>query len=144
MAERPADAGRAERLPALLATAWRTAGDRDAVTRTFTFGNFVEAFGRMTRVAMHAGKRNHHPEWFNVRNRVEATPTAHDAGGLAELDVKPARRMDRLAGEAWPMPGGSRRRSRASAFRGRRRSDAGNHTDTGHAACTVSPPPFSS
>jgi 4a-hydroxytetrahydrobiopterin dehydratase len=54
----------------------------------------------MSRVALHAEKLNHHPEWFNVYSRVEVTLSTHDAGGLTELDVKLAARMERLAGEA--------------------------------------------
>jgi 4a-hydroxytetrahydrobiopterin dehydratase len=54
----------------------------------------------MTRVALHAEKLNHHPEWFNVYRTVEVTLSTHDAGGLTELDVKLAKRMEALAGEA--------------------------------------------
>ena len=71
---------------------------RDAIRKTYTFANFVEAFGFMTRVALHAEKLDHHPEWFNVYRTVEVTLSTHDAGGLTELDVKLATRMDGLAG----------------------------------------------
>ena len=70
---------------------------RDAIARTFTFKDFSAAFGWMTRAALLAEKMNHHPEWFNVWNRVEVTLSTHDAGGLSELDVKMAKRMDVMA-----------------------------------------------
>jgi len=74
------------------------AGDRDAITRTFTFGDFNAAFGFMTRVALMADKLDHHPEWFNVYNRVEVLLATHDADGVTELDVKLAGFMDEIAG----------------------------------------------
>jgi 4a-hydroxytetrahydrobiopterin dehydratase len=87
----------ADTLTALVATGWSHDTDRDAISKTFKFKNFIEAFGWMTRAAMHAEKLNHHPEWFNVYNRVEVTLTTHDTGGLSELDGKLAKRMDALA-----------------------------------------------
>ena len=66
--------------------------------KTFTFTNFIEAFGWMTSVAITAEKLNHHPEWFNVYKTVEVTLTTHDTGGLSDLDLKLAKRMDALAG----------------------------------------------
>jgi 4a-hydroxytetrahydrobiopterin dehydratase len=77
---------------------WTLAGDRDALQRTFKFKDFSEAFGFMTRGALVAEQKNHHPEWFNVWNRVEVTLSTHDAGGLTHLDVELAEAMDRLAG----------------------------------------------
>ena len=71
---------------------------RDAIQKSFRFKNFVDAFGFMTRAAIWAEKWNHHPEWFNVYNRVEVTLTTHDVEGLSELDVKLAKKMDALAG----------------------------------------------
>ena len=59
--------------------------------------NFIAAFGWMTRAALQAEKMDHHPEWFNVYNRVEVVLSTHDAGGLTGLDIKLARAMDRLA-----------------------------------------------
>jgi 4a-hydroxytetrahydrobiopterin dehydratase len=100
MAEKLTEAQRTELLTPLMAAGWRMVEGRDAITKTFTFANFVEAFGFMSRVALHAEKLNHHPEWFNVYNRVDVTLSTHDAGGLTELDVKLAARMERLAGEA--------------------------------------------
>jgi len=75
---------------------WISAPDRDALSRSFRFGDFNEAFGFMTRVALLAERMNHHPEWFNVYNRVEITLTSHDVGGLSERDVKMAGRIDAL------------------------------------------------
>ncbi|MEY4697908.1 MAG: putative pterin-4-alpha-carbinolamine dehydratase, partial [Pseudomonadota bacterium] len=69
----------------------------DALTRTYVFRNFIEAFGFMTRAALWAEKWNHHPEWSNVYKTVTVTLTTHDAGGLTELDVKLASKMDQLA-----------------------------------------------
>jgi 4a-hydroxytetrahydrobiopterin dehydratase len=100
MAEKLTEAQRDDMLAPLMAAGWRMAEGRDAITKTFTFANFVEAFGFMSRVALHAEKLNHHPEWFNVYSRVEVTLSTHDAGGLTELDVKLAARMERLAGDA--------------------------------------------
>lgn len=73
---------------------WTWAGDR--ITRTFTFPDFVMAFGFMTRVALVAERMNHHPEWRNVYGRVEVELTTHDAQGLSTLDVELARTMNAL------------------------------------------------
>ncbi len=77
---------------------WQRMPDREAITRTFTFRNFSEAFGFMARCALAAEKLDHHPEWSNVYKTVEVTLSTHDAGGLTELDFELARRMDRIAG----------------------------------------------
>lgn len=74
-------------------------GGRDAIARTFRFADFNAAFGFMTRAALVAEKLDHHPEWFNVYNRVEVTLATHDADGVTELDVKLARFMDACAKE---------------------------------------------
>lgn len=76
---------------------WSAAPDRDAITKTFKFVDFNEAFGFMTRVALMADKLDHHPEWFNVYNRVEVLLTTHDADGVTELDVTLAKFMDSAA-----------------------------------------------
>ncbi len=73
---------------------WSEIEGRDAISKTFTFADFSAAFGWMTRVALVAEKMNHHPEWFNVWNRVEVTLSTHDAGGLTGLDIKLAKKMD--------------------------------------------------
>ena len=75
---------------------WSLARDCDAIERKFEFDDFSKAFAFMTRVAMIAETRDHHPEWFNVYNRVEITLTTHDAGGLSLRDVKMARKIDAL------------------------------------------------
>ena len=74
---------------ALLAThsGWSLCREGKAIERTFQFANFSEAWGFMNRVALLAESHDHHPEWFNVYNRVEITLTTHDAGGLSERDV---------------------------------------------------------
>jgi 4a-hydroxytetrahydrobiopterin dehydratase len=77
---------------------WSETPGRDAITRTFTFKNFNEAFGFMTRAALVAEKMDHHPEWSNVYKTVSVTLSTHDADGLTELDVKLAEAMDRIAG----------------------------------------------
>ena len=70
---------------------------RDAIQRTYRFADFNAAFGFMTRVALMADKLDHHPEWFNVYNRVEVVLTTHDADGVSELDVTMARFMDSIS-----------------------------------------------
>ncbi|MEA2991831.1 MAG: 4a-hydroxytetrahydrobiopterin dehydratase [Alphaproteobacteria bacterium] len=77
---------------------WTEVKGRDAITRKFTFKDFNEAFGFMTRAALVAEKMDHHPEWFNVYKTVEVTLSTHDAGGVTELDVKLAETMNKLAG----------------------------------------------
>jgi|SRR6185503_5827156 len=72
-------------------------GERDAIARTFRFGDFAAAFGWMTRMALAAEKLDHHPEWFNVYSRVDVTLTTHDADGVTELDVRLAKLMDSAA-----------------------------------------------
>lgn len=76
---------------------WSAASDKDAISKTFKFADFNTAFGFMTRVALMADKLDHHPEWFNVYNRVEVTLTTHDADGVSELDVTMAKFMDGIA-----------------------------------------------
>jgi 4a-hydroxytetrahydrobiopterin dehydratase len=66
---------------------WSLSREGKAIERTFQFGDFSEAWGFMNRVALLAEKQDHHPEWFNVYNRVEITLTTHDAGGLSARDV---------------------------------------------------------
>ena len=65
-----------------------------AISKTFTFKDFVAAWGFMSRVALLAEKRNHHPDWRNVWNKVEITLSTHDAGGLSTLDFELARTID--------------------------------------------------
>jgi Pterin-4a-carbinolamine dehydratase len=76
---------------------WTSVDGRDAIARTFRFQTFNDAFGFMTRVALMAEKMDHHPEWFNVFNRVEVTLATHDAGGVSERDIALARFMNAVA-----------------------------------------------
>ena len=76
---------------------WAEVDDRDAISKTFRFEAFNEAFGFMTRVALTAEKMDHHPEWFNVYNRVEITLATHDAEGVTQRDIRLAQFMDRAA-----------------------------------------------
>ncbi|MGD9095843.1 MAG: 4a-hydroxytetrahydrobiopterin dehydratase [Chromatiales bacterium] len=71
--------------------------DGDKLHRTFLFSDFVEAFGFMTRAAIHAEKMNHHPEWSNVYKRVEVFLVTHEAGGITQRDFELAAIMDSLA-----------------------------------------------
>ena len=76
---------------------WSDVEGRDAISRKFTFKDFSEAFGFMARAALMAEKLDHHPEWFNVYNKVEVTLATHEAGGVTERDVQLAQEMNRLA-----------------------------------------------
>jgi 4a-hydroxytetrahydrobiopterin dehydratase len=80
-------------------TGWSRSEDRDAISRSFKFKDFNEAFGFMSRAALMAEKMDHHPEWFNVYNKVEVTLATHDVDGLSELDIKLAGFMNKLAGD---------------------------------------------
>ena len=98
MSDRLTGAERDAALAPLLESGWHMVEGRDAIAKTYTFRNFVEAFGFMTRAALWAEKWNHHPEWSNVYKTVEVTLTSHDVEGLSERDVKLAAKMDALAG----------------------------------------------
>ena len=74
--------------------AWALAREGKAITRTFQFKDFSQAWGFMSRVALLAEKHDHHPEWSNVWNRVEITLSTHDAGGLSARDVALATAID--------------------------------------------------
>ena len=67
------------------------------VNKTFEFDDFVHAFGFMTKVAMEAEKMNHHPEWFNVYNRVRIDLVTHDVSGISNYDIMLAKTIDRIA-----------------------------------------------
>jgi len=77
-------------------SAWHMAEGGDGITRSFVFKDFNEAFGFMTRVALKAQEMNHHPEWFNVYNRVDITLSTHDAHGLTERDIALAQFIDHV------------------------------------------------
>lgn len=83
-------------LDPVLAKGWEVEGDRDAITKTYVFADFSEAFGWMTRAALIAEKMDHHPEWFNVYKTVKVTLSTHDAGGLTQLDIDLANGLDAL------------------------------------------------
>jgi len=75
---------------------WQVVADRGGILRrTFRFENFQSAFAFMTHMADYSERVQHHPEWFNVYNRVEVTLTTHDMGGLSEKDLAWAREADR-------------------------------------------------
>ena len=76
---------------------WAEAKGRDAITRTYQFKSFSQAWGFMSRVALYAEKEDHHPEWTNVSGRVDVTLSTHTAGGVTEKDVALARKMEALA-----------------------------------------------
>lgn len=99
MTDKLTEAERDEQIRPLLDNGWELVDGRDALHKTFTFRNFVEAFGFMTKAAIWAEKWNHHPEWSNVYKTVEVTLTTHDADGLSALDAKLGAKLDALAGE---------------------------------------------
>lgn len=76
---------------------WQPHSERDAISRHYQFEDFNQAFGFMCRVAMKAETMNHHPEWFNVYNRVNVLLTTHDADGVTNKDVELARFMNMVA-----------------------------------------------
>ena len=99
MTEKLTGEARDAALSSLMAAGWTATEDgRDAIKKSFKFKNFQEAFGWMTAMALKAEKMDHHPEWFNVYNRVDVTLTTHDAGGLSALDAELASHMDATAG----------------------------------------------
>lgn len=95
MVERLSAEARANALQAL--PGWSETEGREAIRRTFTFRDFNAAFGFMTRVALVAEKRDHHPEWRNVYRTVEVVLATHDAGGVTTLDIELAKTMDAIA-----------------------------------------------
>ncbi|EEQ97150.1 pterin-4a-carbinolamine dehydratase, putative [Perkinsus marinus ATCC 50983] len=74
-----------------------TVGAAEKISRNFQFRNFNEAFGFMTRVALYAEKADHHPNWYNVYNKVDVELSTHDAGGVTEKDFSLAEKMDKIA-----------------------------------------------
>ncbi len=75
---------------------WKHDAERDAISREYKFADFAEAFGFMSQLALMAERHNHHPEWFNVYNKVQITLTTHDVGGLSQRDIDWARYADQL------------------------------------------------
>jgi 4a-hydroxytetrahydrobiopterin dehydratase len=76
---------------------WTLARDREAITRSFKFVDFDAAFAFMTRTALLAAKMDHHPEWFNVYNRVDVLLATHDDNGVSQKDIDLATAMDGFA-----------------------------------------------
>ena len=95
MVEKLSDSARETALEEL--DGWSLVEGRDAICRDLTFGDFNEAFGFMSRVALYAEAECHHPEWCNVWNHVSITLSTHDAGGLSEKDIAMARFINTLA-----------------------------------------------
>src|ERR1700733_9904635 len=89
------DSERTDALKAL--TGWTLQADRDAIERSIKFKDFSTAWGFMNRVALAAEAADHHPEWFNVYNRVDIVLSTHDAGGLASKDVEFGREINGFA-----------------------------------------------
>jgi len=78
---------------------WSEVEDRDAIRKSYHFSDFSEAWGFLSRVALIAEKMDHHPEIFNVYNRVEIILSTHDADGLSEKDIGEAQAIDEIAPE---------------------------------------------
>jgi len=97
MVERLHGAARTAALHGL--SGWNEVQDRDAIRKVFHFGTFREAWGFMSEVALLAEKMDHHPEWFNVYNRVEIILSTHDVEGLSERDIALAHAIDEIAPE---------------------------------------------
>uniref|UniRef100_A0A224YZ92 4a-hydroxytetrahydrobiopterin dehydratase n=2 Tax=Rhipicephalus TaxID=426455 RepID=A0A224YZ92_9ACAR len=91
------DEERKTSLEPLFTAGWTQVKDRDAIYKEFLFKNFNQSFGFMTRIAMQAEKMDHHPEWFNVYNKVQITLSTHDVGGLSNNDVKLANFIEAAA-----------------------------------------------
>ncbi len=90
-------AARSSKILTLNKTGWVEANGRDAISKSFVFSDFVEAFGFMSKVALESEKACHHPEWFNVYNKVDITLTTHDCQGISQKGIDLASRMDELA-----------------------------------------------
>jgi 4a-hydroxytetrahydrobiopterin dehydratase len=95
MAERLSAEARKSALKEL--SGWAEAPGREAIARTFTFKDFNEAFGFMSRAALVAEKADHHPEWRNIYKTVEVVLATHDAGGVTKRDVELAKAMNAIA-----------------------------------------------
>lgn len=81
----------------MLSAGWSMVNGRDAIYKEYLFKNFNQSFAFMTSVALVAEKMDHHPEWFNVYNKVQVTMSTHDVGGLSGKDVKLATFMEKQA-----------------------------------------------
>lgn len=88
---------RTTKVSALKTSGWTEVDGRDAIYKEFMFKDFNQAFGFMTRIALKADKMDHHPEWFNVYNKVQITLSTHDCGGLSDKDVTLANFVDSVS-----------------------------------------------
>jgi 4a-hydroxytetrahydrobiopterin dehydratase len=79
---------------------WSEVSGRDAISRSYKFADFSAAWEFMSKVAVKAERMDHHPEWFNVYNKVDVTLSTHDAGGVTDKDMELAKFMDETAGDA--------------------------------------------
>ena len=73
---------------------WKMVRGRNAITKTYKFDSFVSAFNWMTAIAFYAEQKNHHPEWFNVYSCVDVSLSTHDSGGITQLDIDMAKKMN--------------------------------------------------
>ena len=98
MSDRPVQLTAEERGAALSGLkGWDYDADAAAIRKTFLFKDFSQSWAFMNRAALLAEKMDHHPEWFNVYNRVEVKMTTHDADGVTELDIRMATAMEDFA-----------------------------------------------
>ncbi|XP_072534258.1 pterin-4-alpha-carbinolamine dehydratase [Salminus brasiliensis] len=88
---------REQLLPMMRSAQWVEVVGRDAIYKEFIFKDFNQAFGFMSRVALQAEKMDHHPEWFNVYNKVQITLSTHDCGGLSQRDITLATFIDQAS-----------------------------------------------
>lgn len=84
---------------------WEQVEGRSAITKTFEFADFSQAWSFMSRTALLAEKMDHHPEWFNVYNRVQVTLSTHDCDGVSINDINMAKAMEGFARDLLPMRG---------------------------------------
>ncbi|MBN3295946.1 PHS dehydratase, partial [Amia calva] len=96
-AQRLSQEERDQLLPHLRNAQWTEVVGRDAIYKEFLFKDFNQAFGFMSRVALQAEKMDHHPEWFNVYNKVQITLSTHDCGGLSQRDITLATFIEQAA-----------------------------------------------
>ncbi|GMT28291.1 hypothetical protein PFISCL1PPCAC_19588 [Pristionchus fissidentatus] len=88
---------REKELSVLLSNGWKMTEGRDAIQKIYQFKDFNQAFGFMSRVALKAEKMDHHPEWFNVYNKVDITLSSHDVAGLSRRDLTLASFIDSIS-----------------------------------------------
>ncbi|XP_065582571.1 pterin-4-alpha-carbinolamine dehydratase-like isoform X2 [Artemia franciscana] len=97
LAERLTGEDRTVKLSPVFSNGWKEVNDRDALYKEFAFKNFNQAWGFMSMVALEAEKTDHHPEWFNVYNKVNITLATHECQGISDRDVKLATFIDQVA-----------------------------------------------